>query len=175
MVTGTRGAETFTSMWFRKTNYASESATLDITAGDQPAKACPCPPLLGERRELLKRVLLLDDMTDYREVLQEFLGSHGFNVTGVSNGADGLREFLRDPFHLVLCDMMMPKLNGEMFYWAVIRMRPAAGQRFIFLTGHQSQPTIQSFFQRVNAVVLIKPFLLEDLRQAMERVLRKVG
>ncbi len=125
---------------FRKTNYASASATLEIDAPEPPAREpAVCPP---EQRAPAKRVLLLDDMIDYREVLQEYLASCSFAVTGVSNGAEGLKAFLKDPFDLVLCDMMMPKLNGEMFYWAVTRMRPAAGQRFIFLTGHQSQPAI---------------------------------
>jgi len=154
---------------FWKTNYVSAPATLEIDAPEPPIReTCACPQ---ESRELTKRVLLLDDMVDYREVLQEYLASCSFAVTGVSNGAEGLKEFLKDPFDLVLCDMMMPKLNGEMFYWAVTRMRPAAGQRFIFLTGHQSQPAILSFFQRINAVVLIKPFKLDDLRQVMGKVL----
>ena len=150
---------------FPKTNYVSAPATLEIDAVEPAARVVPARP------EAAKRVLLLDDMDDFREVLQEYLASYSFHVTGVSNGADGLRAFLKDPFDLVLCDMMMPTLNGEMFYWAVTRMRPAAGQRFIFLTGHQSRPTIVSFFQRINAVVLFKPFKLEDLRTVIHKVL----
>ena len=156
----------------RKANYVCEPSTLDIEVAEQPARViCPSPQ---EKPAVAKRVLLLDDMADYREVLQDYLASYFFHVTAVGNGAEGLREFLKDPFDLILCDMMMPKLNGEMFYWAVTRMRPAAGQRFIFLTGHQNQPTIQSFFQRINAVVLVKPFKLDDLRGAMHGVLHKL-
>jgi len=154
---------------FLKTNCAAAPSTLEIEA---PARSTgEISPRLPEPLRPNKRVLLLDDMEDYREVLQEYLSSFSFDVTGVSNGAEGLREFLKDPFDLILCDMMMPKLNGEMFYWAVTRMRPAAGQRFIFLTGHQNRPTTVSFFKRINAVVLIKPFKLEDLRAAMHKVL----
>ena len=154
---------------FLKPNYAAASGTLEIDAVAPPAGEVFSR--LPEPARPNKRVLLLDDMEDYREVLQEYLGTFSFDVTGVSNGAEGLREFLKDPFDLVLCDMMMPKLNGEMFYWAVTRMRPAAAQRFIFLTGHRSQPTAMSFFQRINAAVLIKPFKLEDLRAAMQKTL----
>jgi CheY-like chemotaxis protein len=156
----------------RKASYVGESVTLDIDAAEQPARVvCPNPP---EKEQAVKRVLLLDDRADFRDVLQDYLASYHFHVTAVGNGAEGLREFLKDPFDLILCDMMMPKLNGEMFYWAVTRMRPAAGQRFIFITGHQSQPTIQSFFQRIAATVLVKPFKLEDLRGTMHRVLRQL-
>jgi CheY-like chemotaxis protein len=158
----------------RKANYAAETATLEIGADEHPARVvAPCPPKQGQA-QAVKRVLLLDDREDFRDVLQDYLASFAFHVTAVGNGAEGLREFLKDPFDLILCDMMMPKLNGEMFYWAVTRMRPAAGQRFIFITGHQSQPTIQSFFERIKAAVLIKPFKLDDLRTIMQRVLTQL-
>ncbi len=156
----------------RKASYAAGPVTLDIGEDEQPARVvCPSAP---EKEQAVRRVLLLDDRADFRDVLQDYLASYSFHVTAVGNGAEGLREFLKDPFDLILCDMMMPKLNGEMFYWAVTRMRPAAGQRFIFITGHQSQPTIQSFFQRIGATVLVKPFKLEDLRATMHRVLRQL-
>ncbi len=161
----------------RKTNYASDPTTLDIGALDVGTIDHQRPEIrtpTQEKREPAKRVLLLDDMVDLRDVIAEYLASYSFHVTAVSNGAEGLREFLKDPFDLIVCDMMMPQLNGEMFYWAVTRMRPAAGQRFIFLTGHQNRPTIQSFFQRINAVVLFKPFKLDGLRTVMQDVLKKL-
>jgi hypothetical protein len=42
-------------------------------------------------------------------------------------------------------------------------MRPATVQRFIFFTGHKNNATIEFFFKRVNATVLIKPFNLTAL------------
>ena len=103
-----------------------------------------------------QRVLLLEDRDDFREVLHDYLVSRSFQVTPVPSGVEGLREIIKDPFDLIVCDMMMPRVGGEMFYWAVTRVRPAAGQRFIFFTGHR---IIQDklFFQRVNATVLSSP------------------
>ena len=59
-------------------------------------------------------------------MIREFLVSRLYQVTAVSNGAEGLREIIKDTFDLIICDMMMPKVGGEMFYWAVTRVRPAA-------------------------------------------------
>jgi DNA-binding NarL/FixJ family response regulator len=70
--------------------------------------------------------------------------------------------------------MLMPQVGGEMFYWAVTRARPGTAQRFIFFTGHQNNPTIKFFFQRVNATVLYKPFKLNALDSAIEQVLLKL-
>jgi hypothetical protein len=70
--------------------------------------------------------------------------------------------------------MMMPHLGGEYFYLAVTRVRPAAGQRFIFFTGHKNDPKLNAFFKQVNATVLFKPFRLDALDDAIREVTRKL-
>ena len=125
-------------------------------------------------REPAGRVLLLEDRDDFRDVLHEHLAFRSYEVTSVRSGVEGLREIMKSGFDLIICDMMMPHVGGEMFYWAVKRARPAAVQRFIFFTGHQNNPAIEFFFQRVNATVLIKPFKLAALDSAMHNVLLKL-
>ena len=121
-----------------------------------------------------QRVLLLEDRDDFREVLREHLVSSRFQVTSVPSGVEGLNEILKDAFDLIICDMMMPRMGGEMFYWAVTRVRPATAQRFIFITGYPNNPAIEFFFNRVNATVLIKPFKLKALDSTIDDVLRKL-
>jgi len=121
-----------------------------------------------------QRVLLLEDRDDFREVLRDHLGSRLFQVTSVPSGVEGLREIMKGAFDLIICDMMMPGMGGEMFYWAVTRIQPATDQRFIFFTGHRNDPAIEFFFKRVNATVLLKPFKLKALDSAIADVLRKV-
>ena len=120
------------------------------------------------------KVLLLDDQEDFRDVLRDYLVSRCYQVTEVSNGAEGLREVMRETYDLIICDMMMPKVGGEMFYWAVTRVRPAARLRFVFITGHQNDPTVEHFFRRVQATVLVKPFKLDDLNTSLLDVDRKL-
>lgn len=120
-----------------------------------------------------QRVLLLEDRDDFREVLRDHL-SRFFQVTSVPSGVEGLREIRNGVFDLIICDMMMPRVGGEMFYWAVTRLRPALGQRFVFFTGHRNNPAIEFFFQRVNATVIIKPFTLKVLDSTIRDVFRKL-
>ena len=120
------------------------------------------------------RVLLLDDRGDFREVLRDHLASRRFQVTSVPSGVEGLREIRNGAFDIIICDMMMPGMGGEMFYWAVTRMRPATAKRFIFFTGHRNNPAIEFFFKRVNATGLIKPFELKALDSTIRGVLRKL-
>jgi CheY-like chemotaxis protein len=139
--------------------YPVEVVTLDI--GEEVA------PLGGPPR----RVLLLEDRDDFREVLRDHLVFRSYEVTSVPSGVEGLREIMKGAFDIIICDMMMPQVGGEMFYWAVTRVRPAAARRFIFFTGHKNNPAIEFFFRRVNATVLFKPFKLAALDSALDSVL----
>ena len=124
--------------------------------------------------EPAQKILLLEDRDDFREVLCDHLVSRSFQVTTAPSGVEGLREITKGAFDLIICDMMMPRMGGEMFYWAVTRVRPATAQRFIFFTGHRNNPTLDFFFKRVNATVLIKPFNLSALDSTIRDVLRKI-
>jgi CheY-like chemotaxis protein len=121
------------------------------------------------------RVLLLEDRDDFREVLHDHLVFHSHKVTSVRSGVEGLREIMKGAFDIIICDMMMPQVGGEMFYWAVTRARPANAQRFIFFTGHKNNPAINFFFRRINATVLTKPFHLTELDSAIRDVFLKLG
>jgi len=144
--------------------YPVEFVTLDVDAEAETTPEGPTP-----------RVLLLENRDDFRSVLHDYLVSRSYQVTSVRSGVEGLREITKDPFDLILCDMMMPGMGGEMFYWAVTRTRPATAQRFIFFTGHRNNPAIEFFFKRVNATVLIKPFKLSALDSTISDVFCKLA
>jgi CheY-like chemotaxis protein len=145
-----------------RASYPVEFVTLDI---DEE---------VGTLRGPARRVLLLEDRDDFREVLHDHLVFSSYEVTSVRSGVEGLREIMKGAFDLIICDMMMPQVGGEMFYWAVTRVRPATARRFIFFTGHQNNPAIEFFFQRVKATVLRKPFKLTALDATIDAVLLKL-
>jgi DNA-binding NtrC family response regulator len=122
-----------------------------------------------------RRILLLEDRSDYRNVLREHLLSSSYKVSSVPSGIEGLREIMNARFDVIICDMMMPKMGGEMFYWAVTRVRPAAHESFIFFTGHKNNPAMEFFFKRIKARVLYKPFKLSALDTAIEEIFLKLG
>jgi CheY-like chemotaxis protein len=156
----------------------SEVVTLEIEVPSdemvaEPAKSEVARPAQADTTKPLQKVLLLEDRDDFREVLCDYLASRSFQVISVPSGIEGLREVTKGAFDLVICDMMMPQMGGEMFYWAVTRIRPATADRFIFFTGHQNNPGIEYFFERVSATVLIKPFTLSALDSTIRKVLGK--
>ena len=108
-------------------------------------------------------VLLLEDDPQFKDIMNEFLHSHGFKVVSVQNGVEGVHEVLAKDFEIILCDMMMPTLPGDMFFRAVERMRPHLCNRFIFMTGHRGNGKVSDFIRAVNGTILSKPFHVDDL------------
>jgi DNA-binding NtrC family response regulator len=109
------------------------------------------------------KVLLLEDDPQFKEIMNEFLVSQDFDVSSVQNGVEGVHEILARDFDVILCDMMMPTLPGDMFFRAVERMRPHLCNRFIFMTGHRGNPKVNDFIRTVNGTILSKPFHVDDL------------
>jgi CheY-like chemotaxis protein len=118
----------------------------------------------------IRSVLLLEDDVELALALKGLLEARDFMVTTVTNGVDGLKEILALDFDAIVCDMMMPKMPGDIFYAAVGRAKPHLCQRFIFITGHQGDPKIAAFIEKVHGLVLYKPVLTDDLVRVINRV-----
>jgi DNA-binding response OmpR family regulator len=117
-----------------------------------------------------KRLLVLEDDPAFQSVVKDFLESYGYQVVAVENGADGVREVMASDFDVIICDMMMPKVPGDMFYVAVERMRPYLCNRFIFITGARGNQKVMDFIKQVKGSVLLKPFRMEELLELISYV-----
>ena len=117
----------------------------------------------GSANRAVKRVLLLEDDPAFGEIMAEFLRESGFEVVAVVNGVEGVHKVLASDFEVILCDMMMPTLPGDMFFRAVERMRPHLCDRFVFMTGHRNNQKVNEFIESVNGTILTKPFHVDDL------------
>jgi len=123
----------------------------------------------------VRDVLMLDDEKEFSDVLKDFLTEHNFRVTSVRSGVEGLKKVMVADFDLILCDMLMPGLPGDMFYIAVEKTKPQLCKRFIFMTGHRGDKKIDQFIRSVKGIMLWKPFRPNDLLSMMHTVLRKNG
>jgi DNA-binding response OmpR family regulator len=124
----------------------------------------------------IKSILLLDDDGDLADTLKKLLETHNFIVTTVGNGVEGLRELMRFDFDLIMCDMMMPHMPGDMFYFAVERTKPHLCPRFIFITGFPDKPEVVHFLTGLeDAVVLHKPVSDQELVRTISFVLKRNG
>ena len=122
-----------------------------------------------------KKILILDDDPGLTEILSEFLETEEFKVSVVKSGVEGIKKVMAEKYDVIVCDMLMPSMPGDMFYKAVERAKPELTKRFIFMTGHKGDPKIDQFIRSVRGLVIWKPFELHQLLEAIHGILRKAG
>src|SRR5688572_15544898 len=127
----------------------------------------------AEEVELSKSVLLVEDDLAFAEIVKEYLETYDYSVTIASDGVQGLKRVMERDFDVVLCDLLMPNLPGNMFYVAVERVKPHLAKRFVFITGHQNNPKVSEFVKKVRALTLFKPFEMHLLTETIQAALRK--
>ena len=130
----------------------------------------------GESSDLdIKSILVLDDDIELADTLKALLENHNFVVTTATNGVEGLREIMDMDFDVIICDMVMPSLPGDMFYLAVKKTKPHLCDRFLFITGHSDNPRVDAFLKQTNGLVLIKPVLTEELVPMITEILNRTA
>ncbi len=123
----------------------------------------------------IKSILLVDDDEELADTLKELLEARNFVVAVQPNGAAALREVQAIDYDVIVCDMLMPKMAGDLFYLAVKKIKPELADRFIFVTGHADNPKVEGFLNSINALVVFKPVLTEELVRMISLVLQRAG
>jgi DNA-binding response OmpR family regulator len=59
-----------------------------------------------------KRILIIEDEKDIRDLLQHYLKKEGYAVQGAEDGDSGLRKLAKERYDLVLLDLMLPRMDG---------------------------------------------------------------
>jgi two-component system cell cycle sensor histidine kinase/response regulator CckA len=119
-----------------------------------------------------KTVLVLDDDATFTKMLKDFLGNFNYHLTVVPSGTEGVKQILATDFDAIVCDMVMPNFPGDKFYLAVQQARPHLCKRFVFVTGHKSDPAITQFIKQTGRIALWKPFEMQELVDALDLVTR---
>ena len=119
------------------------------------------------------RVLVVDDDKAICEYMETFLAKDGFEVKTLNDPAGAPDEVKNGGYHLVVLDLMMPKLDGLQ---VLERIRKVDNDvAVVIFTGYPSLETaVQSM--KMDAVdYLKKPFNPEEFRVVVDRVMRKKG
>ena len=118
-----------------------------------------------------KRVLIIDDEADIRDLLGDILQSLDLKIDDVADGRDALDRLDADDYDLIICDLWMPDLDGKAVYAEMERRVPHLLDRLIFVTGDLlSQPT-DAFLAKTGRPYLTKPFLPGQVRSTVADLL----
>ena len=118
-------------------------------------------------------VLVVDDDPDILEYLQDFLGAEGFEVTTLSDPTLAVERIRDEVFHLVVLDLMMPKVSGMDL---LVQIRSVDDDiAVIILTGHPSLDTATASIQHEVSAYIHKPFTPQEFRDVIGRIAKKKG
>ena len=115
------------------------------------------------------RVLIVDDELKLAESLRRILADE-FEVTATSAPTMALAWLTSgDWYDVILCDVMMPGMNGVELRAQVEREVPELAARFVFMTGGILFPEVQELLDHAPSIVLAKPFDYGALKELIRR------
>jgi len=113
------------------------------------------------------RILIVDDDAMVLSALRRRLRRRYDTVT-VLGGVEALARLSEDPgFDSIVCDLMMPEVDGKSFYDAIKRDHPQLSDRIVFMSGGAFTPRLRRFAAAVPNPVLQKPVSREDLESML--------
>ena len=112
-------------------------------------------------------ILVVEDEAALAAAVADALHDAGYVVTHAADGEDALALVKRQSFDLVICDLKMPRLDGQQFHASLLRAVPALSKRVIFVTGDVAGTQAEHFLEGSGCRWLEKPFRLADLLKAV--------
>lgn len=118
-----------------------------------------------------KRILIVDDDTEIRELLEFDISSSGYFVDTASDGYEGLTKALNNKYDLILLDVMMPKMNG---FEVCKNIRQAKlNIPILMLTAKGTIDDKASGFNSGADDYLVKPFDVQEVLLRIRVLLRR--
>jgi DNA-binding response OmpR family regulator len=165
------GEVTFENQSGGGTRFAVELPVLEIPAGERE----PAAPEFASDSQPVRcgRILVVEDEPSVAQLIVDVLREEGHQVEAVLESQEGLARLSRAQYDLVVCDLRMPRLDGPAFYEALIRAGSPAQNHILFVTGDTLAPRTMQFLERSKLPYLAKPFLVEELKLAVNRRLER--
>jgi signal transduction histidine kinase/ActR/RegA family two-component response regulator len=123
------------------------------------------------RTHFRARLLIIDDEPAILRAFERVLRDR-HEVVVASGGKAALRILSDDDqFDVILCDVMMPDVDGVAFFEDISTVAPTLQRRIIFCTGGEFTARAKSFLSRIKNPVLSKPVDAQVLLDAIARML----
>ena len=121
----------------------------------------------------MSQILLIEDNVNHREDLSEILTLNGYQVSTASNGKTGVEKALKEKPDLIICDVIMPELDGFGVLHILGNNHKTADIPFIYLSAKSEQEDFRRGMSLGADDYIIKPYDVTHLLQTIERRLQK--
>ncbi len=124
---------------------------------------------------MTKKVLLIEDDAVLRENTAELLGLLDYQVITAANGKIGVDKAIKEQPHIIICDIMMPELDGYDVLELLSNDAHTKYIPFIFLSAKTERQDVRKGMNLGADDYITKPFIEDDLVSAIESRLAKVS
>ena len=121
----------------------------------------------------MKKILVIEDEPEMRRNITTLLRYNDYKPIAAANGSDGIEAARREKPDAILCDVMMPKMDGYGVLHAVRSDTALAKTPFIFLTAKGEKEDLRGGMNLGADDYLTKPVANADLIQAIEARLQR--
>lgn len=122
---------------------------------------------------LMETILVIDDEAPLRQLIMAALRNKGFNLLEADNGNIGIQLARAQLPDLILCDVMMPKMDGYATLNALRQDALTAAIPCILMTGRPDSAGMRQGMTMGADDYLAKPFTIDELQNSVEARLRK--
>jgi CRP/FNR family cyclic AMP-dependent transcriptional regulator len=121
----------------------------------------------------MKTILVIEDNEDIRENVTEILGLSGYTVLQAANGKEGVETAQKNIPDLIICDIMMPGVDGYGVLHILHKEPATQNIPFIFLTSKSERSDFRAAMEMGADDYITKPFAGNELLNAIESRLKK--
>ena len=129
------------------------------------------PPALPRRATGTETILVVEDEEALRRVARRILGAAGYTVLAAANGDEALAicaQHVGD-IHLILTDVVMPRMSGKMLAQKLAQTRPTL--KVLYMSGYTDDAIVHHGVLDAETQFLAKPFTAPDLARKVRVVL----
>jgi len=126
---------------------------------------------LAESLHGSETILLVEDAEAFRTLTREFLTTMGYAVLEARDGEEAIQIARQngDPIHLLLTDVVMPKISGRELAERMKNLRPET--KLIYMSGYTEDTVILHGVSHGTGALLQKPFTFEELSRKLREIL----
>ncbi len=120
------------------------------------------------------KILLIEDDAIHREEIAEILRFRGFEVETAENGRVGLEIVRQTNPDIILCDILMPEMDGTSVLTTIRADNKICRSQFVFITSMADKKEIRSGIMMGANEYLTKPFTVRELIQTVDNCLERI-
>ncbi len=146
-------------------------AQFEVRPPTAPAEAPPGPP---ERSLEGRRILVVDDEVDIREIIVSVLRNAGCEIEQAEGGEEAMEKIrTTGKFDVMFVDIRMQGMDGIEFYRRQVDADPSQAARIVFVTGDTLSAEVAHFLDGTQCFSIIKPFKMKDLLTVAHTVIHR--